>query len=259
MPDMALSLEGSGLVLSPLFDFAYSLLNRHDIISIVGGGGKTSFMLFLKEVFNSHGQSVMMSTTTHLSSKVDYGVDATVLDSASFPIMKKNSSVLFVSYDPASDKYRSPGADRIKSYGESFDKVIIEADGSRGLPLKYHLDGEPVILEMSSAVVSIIGADSIGAEIKSSLHRHEAYECDYAVSPDKTIDASDIGNIIASRKGCFCGAADSMGRYVLINKMDVIEDKSDFDALIGLSKRTGSHLVSIRKNYVISPECTRAC
>ena len=55
------------------------------------------------------------------------------------------------------------------------DYVLVEADGSRGLPLKAHLPHEPVIPACANQVIQVVGLSGLGKPIKEAVHRPERF------------------------------------------------------------------------------------
>ena len=55
------------------------------------------------------------------------------------------------------------------------DYVLVEADGSRQLPLKAHEAHEPVIPAVSRQVICVVGASGFGKPIRESVHRLERF------------------------------------------------------------------------------------
>lgn len=55
------------------------------------------------------------------------------------------------------------------------DYVLVEADGSKGLPLKAHLPHEPVIPESVLQVIQVVGLSGMGKPIGKAAHRPERY------------------------------------------------------------------------------------
>ena len=55
------------------------------------------------------------------------------------------------------------------------DFVLVEADGSRGLPLKAHAPHEPVIPANARRVILVLGADGFGRPIREVCHRPALY------------------------------------------------------------------------------------
>ena len=55
------------------------------------------------------------------------------------------------------------------------DYVLVEADGSKGLPLKAHLPHEPVIPACANQVIQVVGLSGLGKPIKEAVHRPERF------------------------------------------------------------------------------------
>ena len=53
--------------------------------------------------------------------------------------------------------------------------MLVEADGSRQLPLKAHDAHEPVIPAVSRQVICVVGASGFGKPIRESVHRPEQF------------------------------------------------------------------------------------
>lgn len=51
------------------------------------------------------------------------------------------------------------------------DVVLVEADGSKCLPLKYPREGEPVIPENTDEIIVVCGLNAIGQKAKDVCHR----------------------------------------------------------------------------------------
>ncbi|MHB8109310.1 MAG: selenium cofactor biosynthesis protein YqeC, partial [Syntrophorhabdaceae bacterium] len=63
--------------------------------------------------------------------------------------------------------------DEIEALGRKFDVVLIEADGAKGLPLKYPANHEPVIPVFTQKVLIIAGMDALFRPFPSVVFRHE--------------------------------------------------------------------------------------
>ena len=55
------------------------------------------------------------------------------------------------------------------------DYVLVEADGSRGLPLKAHNAAEPVIPANTKRTVCVVGASGLNKPIREAVHRPEIF------------------------------------------------------------------------------------
>lgn len=169
--------------------------SSHPFISVMGGGGKTTFLCRFASHLRSKGYSVLLSTSTKLAppDREEYRENKYF---SSFSSIKdyypeKNEVVLFGSYDEKKDKLISPREEEIEKIKKRYDVVIIEADGSRHRPIKYHTDRDPVIWESTTAIVSIMGLWAIGKKTEDvafgdirNLTIDKAYIEEYLASPE---------------------------------------------------------------------------
>ena len=70
------------------------------------------------------------------------------------------------------------------------DYVLVEADGSKQLPLKAHLDHEPVIPTCANQTVQVVGLSGIGCPIEAVTHRPERFAelCSASVTDIATLE-----------------------------------------------------------------------
>ena len=116
----------------------WSHLNiRQGITAIIGGGGKTTLMSILAAYFAAHA-SVIVSTSTHIFRPDSIPFSETVPDKLA------SGQCIAVGNPCDHGKLSSP----VQSFSELrmfADYLFVEADGSKGLPIKVHLEYEPVI------------------------------------------------------------------------------------------------------------------
>ncbi len=170
------------------------------IISIIGGGGKTTF---LHSVSQELPGTKVITTTTHFFPFEDVHTE----DFSSTKDLKHaldKHPRLAAAKDIGIDKLVEPtlGVDGL---AEIADWVLVEADGSRRLPFKAHASHEPVIPENSNVVIQIIGGSGFGKSVEESVHRPEIF-CELAgctpgdvVTPEllaKVLKAEDLCDVI---------------------------------------------------------------
>ena len=176
--------------LSPLLGLADS-----QIITFIGGGGKTSLMNTLGKEFASHGYPTLLTTTTHIM-KPDFLSDESYIENEDlgqlaniFTNLKKNTLPLAALGIPekvvnSNIKWRSPSSDfceKIAEFSKKFStknpykflKILCEGDGSKRLPIKLPKDGEPVFFPKTDTVIGVIGLSCLGKPIKETLFRYE--------------------------------------------------------------------------------------
>ena len=140
---------------------------RPGLTAVIGGGGKTTLLYALAEELRKTG-SVLLCTSTHIRIPPQYplvtGDDAAVRDAL------RRNRVVCAGMPAGSGKLTAPAIDFLTLIHLA-DYVLVEADGSRGLPLKAHASYEPVIPSPANNVVLVVGADGFGKTVSSVCHR----------------------------------------------------------------------------------------
>ncbi|QQK07965.1 selenium cofactor biosynthesis protein YqeC [Miniphocaeibacter halophilus] len=195
------------------------LLNLHkgDIISIVGSGGKTTTMFKLADELV--GNRVLLTTSTKILK--EYGGKFITIDDIS-QIKESLEKNIYLT-GKCFTEYKFSGIsnsdlNRVKKY---FDYIIIEADGSKTLPLKGWRDNEPVILNSSNKTLGIIPMDVYKVELgKIEIFQRELF-FSLVGSNKRIFDTECIFKLINSPVGLFKNTTKE--KYILFNKCDNME------------------------------------
>ena len=151
-------------------DFSKLLGLRPGVTAVIGSGGKTSLLRRLAEELPG---TVLLCTTTHIRPFEEYP-----LLTAPTPedIRKALTAyrVLCLGTPCENGKLTAPSLS-VETLATLSDYVLVEADGSRQLPLKAHEAHEPVIPAVSRQVICVVGASGFGKPIRESVHRLERF------------------------------------------------------------------------------------
>ena len=137
------------------------------IISVIGGGGKTTFVHWLTKERAKTGRT-LLTTTTAMFEPTFLPIDYQTVKS------NDNPSALFSHYI-RQDKLKGitpEEVDRLKD-SHQFDSIIVEADGSKGRPFKSYDSYEPPIPQTSDLVILMVGLDGFNQPISQVVHRPE--------------------------------------------------------------------------------------
>lgn len=140
-------------------------------IALVGSGGKSSALQTLADEAAAAGQRVLISTTTRMwlppleIPLVETISDAEVVWSAGRPAWAGQPA------EPGKMAGLSP--EILQNMASQADLVLVEADGSRGLPCKVPALYEPVIPSWSDQIVVVAGLSAVGQPIAAVAHRPE--------------------------------------------------------------------------------------
>lgn len=145
------------------------------IISVIGSGGKTTKIKQLKDKYLKEGKSVLITTTTHM--KIE---EKTLVDPSHEEIIKeiKKCGYAHAGSRADSQKIKSLDDDLLKKLKKEIDVILIEADGSHGLPLKYPRDHEPVIDKDSDEIILITSLKGLGKLVKDVVHGYQEMKVD---------------------------------------------------------------------------------
>ena len=189
----------------------------HRLISLVGGGGKTTLMYALAREATAQGLRVIVTTTTHIRPHPTLPTtDCPELDRLRQLLTRPG--VLLVGRPTQGGKLA--GAGDAASFLSAADVVLVEADGSKGLPLKAPAGHEPVIPPRSDAVIAVVGADCVGRPIEQVCHRPERVCALLESPPQHLVQPKDIVRIVTSPLGGRKSVAPGMAFRCAVNKSD---------------------------------------
>lgn len=183
---------------------------KKEIVSIIGSGGKTTTMEYLARSFPD--ERVLMGTTTKIKfpakEKFDYYWEGNFETQVGKP-----GVTLVGQINEATGKFGSlPQASLIPLF-EKFDKVFLEADGSKRLLLKGWKEFEPVIPEGTTMTVGLIPITSLGMTIdEEHIHRLTEFLKLITGEEGSVVTAETLAEIIVHRDGLF---AKAKGKKVL--------------------------------------------
>lgn len=213
-------------------------INKGDIISITGAGGKTSMMFRLASNLKKMG-SVLITTSTKIAIPND-GFDFlfTSYDDYKKALMDgkisnlKNKVLCLGEKLEGKEKLASLEYERIKEICKEFDFCLIEADGSRRLPFKFWYDYEPVIYDFSNKVIGILPMHVYGIKPSEEFIYNYSGYIDYVgeIEKNKKIDYKSYAKLIKYNKGLYKGFEGP--KYLFLNR---VESEIDFEraCLIG--------------------------
>ena len=162
---------------------------EHAVICITGAGGKTSLLFAWARELAATGKKVAVTTTTHMFRPG--------------PIADENITYAFEDDPEHAGKVMSPSEEAIRQLRETADVVLIEADGSKRMPLKWPAEWEPVIPEYTDITVCVAGLSALGKPAPDVVFRYdtmpEAMKCGGKLKPqgkDKALDAERGARIV---------------------------------------------------------------
>lgn len=200
-------------------------INNGEIISVVGAGGKTSFInYFIKNYRNTHK---VLSTTTTKIYKPDFNqYDNIIMTEGNYNNKSiknynevKTGVTVIGKFINSDNKIIGLDFSEIENIEDEFDFIFVESDGSRKKKLKGWKKHEPVIYKKTHKVVGIVDITSLDMEInEDNIHNlKEFIKIANAVESNK-VNINHLKNMILNKDGLF---KDSIGKKILfINKVE---------------------------------------
>lgn len=162
------------------------------IISVVGSGGKTTLLKKLAETYRAEGKRVFVTTSTHMLIEADM----LLTDDADTIIRALQERGYAMAGIPDGIKIKALSRKTYEAVCPHADVVLVEADGSKCLPLKYPNAYEPVIPENTDEIIVVCGLNAIGEKAKDVCHRLELVKSCLNIEADTVITASHVQKLV---------------------------------------------------------------
>ena len=162
------------------------------MIAVVGSGGKTTLIRQLAGQFRAQGKSVLITTTTHMF--IEPGTLLT--GDASVIIEALDREGFAMAGIPEGEKMKALSRETFETVCNHADVVLVEADGSRRLSLKYPNAMEPVIPENADEIIVVCGLNAIGQKAKDVCHRMELVKACLEIADDTVIAAEHVQKLV---------------------------------------------------------------
>lgn len=220
-------------------------LESRGVLSLVGGGGKTSLMFRLARELAQDGCKVLSTTTTKIfwptpeqSSVVHVSPDIEEIGAVfrRYGPARRHMTAAAL-YDEEKDKlvgYNPEDIELIRQTNE-FDWLLLEADGARMKPLKAPADHEPVIPFCTTVVVAVVGLTAVGRPLdEEHVFRSQLFSGITGLEIGSPVTEESIAAILMHEKGLFKGAPQSARRIVFLNQADNRELMEKGRRIIGI-------------------------
>lgn len=185
---------------------------KKGITAIIGSGGKTTLMLKLAEELSGKGK-VIICTTTHIYPPENI---ITLVSPSEKDILDafRNENVVCIGKTAENNKLSSADIpfERLRRLA---DYIVVEADGSKHMPLKAHNKHEPVIPDCADKVILVVGISGIGRKISEVCHRPELYA---------EIVQGNITDVVSPQTAAEAINKEKLGDIIVINQVETEKD-----------------------------------
>ena len=194
--------------------------DRYPVLSVVGGGGKTSLIFRMMEELTAVGKKVLITTTTHMA----YEPDRPFAEDGDIIRIKQNLEehgyTIAAALDREKCKISALPEEKLKEIKALADVILIEADGAKRCPLKVPASWEPVIWKPTDLVIAVAGMDAAGEPIREVCHRPEKVADFLGKEAEEKLTEEDIVRIAVSTEA-LRKCVDGREYRVLLNKSDI--------------------------------------
>lgn len=197
-------------------------------ISLVGGGGKTTLMYALAAELRESGRSVAVATTTRImppgpasGAEMLFAADIEALAGADYS-PSAPLKVVATGMHPATGKVKGISPELCDAFflARLADFLIVEADGSRRLPLKAPGPDEPVVPSLTTHFIAVVGLTCLGKPLADCAFRPELVSAITGLGPDGAVNAGAIARLLLDPRGLGKGAPQGSTRILLLNQAD---------------------------------------
>lgn len=205
------------------------------VISLVGGGGKTSLMEALAGACAASGKKTLVTTTTHIGIPTDGSYVTTLSE-----IEKRweEGKYATVGYKESEHKLSMLSETELRTYMNLADITLIEADGAKRMPCKVPRDREPVILPECDIVIGVMGLDTLGRPCEEVCFCLDEMERFLGKDRSHIMNIEDMVKILISEKGTKKGVGERE-YYIVLNKCDEIPIDTVGDKLLEELEKCG--------------------
>ena len=180
------------------------------IIAVVGSGGKTTLIKKLAEQYRAEGKSVLVTTTTHMFIEKD----TLLTDDADTILRALKETGYAMAGIPAGIKFCALSQETFRAVSNHADVVLVEADGSKHMPLKFPNATEPVIPEQADEIIVVWGPHGLGRPAREVCHRPElVLEC-LGIDGDTPITRRHVARLL--KKGYLTPLAERYPRAKIV-------------------------------------------
>ena len=195
------------------------LAEKGHVVSLVGGGGKTTLLYQMAAHCARKGWRVLATTTTHIQQPP--GAVWAQTDAQLFRLWEHGSYA--VAGTPAPDgKLTAPSPAQLERWMALADIVLVEADGAKRMPCKAPAAHEPVLLPQCDIVLAVAGASALGKPLEEVCFRAELAQQLLHVPGNTPLTPALLTKLLASG----AGGRKAVGKrrfYAVVNQVDTQE------------------------------------
>lgn len=159
---------------SSQIDQVNSKNSNSQIIAVVGSGGKTSLVHRMADDYRKQGKKVFVTTSTHMAIEPD----TLLTDDPGAIIQEMEETGYVMAGLPEGKRIHELSQATYEKVCEAADVVLVEADGSNRLPIKFPNATEPVIYNNIQEIFIVCAPHAIGKPLNEvAFRKNLVLEC----------------------------------------------------------------------------------
>lgn len=205
-------------------------VGRGDVVALVGAGGKTSALRMLAaELSVGDGRVLSTTTTAMLLHEMAALGPVLILEDHGRPAVgledvvrdKRWAAVALSECEGGKVAGLAPATvDRLWALGPA-DYLVVEADGSRGLPFKAFGPHEPQVPAVATTIVDVAGLDALGVPLtEEHVHRADVLASTLGIPLGSRVTARVLADGLRAHVGRLRRGSVGCRVVVLLNKAD---------------------------------------
>jgi len=228
-------------------------------IAFIGAGGKTTALFQLAREIVQHSP-VIVTASSHLGVwQIPLADRHFVINSAGSLNALENvlDGIVLLTGEIDGDRTKPLSTATLFALNQFCKRrsipLLIEADGSRGKPLKAWAENEPPIPEFVDVVVELVGLTGIGKKLNNEyVHRPEMYAELSGIQTNEVITSESLLRVISHPLGGLKNFPADARKIVLLNQADSAELQSMAHSMVsGLLKDFETVVISSLRQEMI--------
>jgi molybdenum cofactor cytidylyltransferase len=204
-------------------------IGAREVVTIVGGGGKTSTLFRLGRELHQRGATVVTTTTHIMLPEPDKDLETiTQLDAqaalaACRAALARGRLPVLGTRETPDGRLGGVQPDVVDLCAAQADLayVVVEGDGSAHKPFKAPLQHEPVVPMSTTLLICVVGVDALGQPLDAEhIHRPERVAELTGATLGQPVTADIIANVLVHPLGPLRDAPRQARVLILLNKAD---------------------------------------
>jgi len=173
------------------------LAEKGHVVSLVGGGGKTTLLYQLSAHCARKGWRVLAATTTHIR-QPDHNMAHTEAECSALWAAREYA---VLGTPDGCGKLTAPPPDLLHRWMPQADAVFLEADGAKRMPCKAPASREPVLLPECDTVLAVAGLSAVEKPLETVCFRLETACALLGAAPKTLLTPELLARLLASEAG----------------------------------------------------------